>query len=369
MNSNPRSGPGNYYNRAREFPKEPLDDRYAAMRYIYSNMPDPHSVRKFSSAFPLRARRVMDIRVGALRTSRIPLPIGPAVVWMIQRMAVAAERHLHILTTGSSDASLETYALVYSDRAVEITSWIPKVHSRRLDLVKGLRPNATAKLTADHRAFLDLFPDESALIDMADVQSWSLETGNLLGLYLLEEFNMADGLLDGRINTSRLWRLVDRVGWAKLLQSIQNRVSAWHGIPEVAQLRIIAGAWDSPNQLLEGIKAALGGTHPEVPRPDLLFHDTATTPIPPPVMAEVIHACGTSARFLGIVRGIDALDQLKEACKAARVPLHVLQEAEAYRPRSVGFMFLVGNWPFARKYRRLRSKTAVKHIFRRPNPC
>ena len=117
------------------------------------------------------------------------------------------------------------------------------------------------------------------------------------------------------------------------------------------------------DQLLEGIKAALRGAHPEVPRPDLLFHDTATTPIPPPVMAEVIHACGRGTRFLGIVHGIEALGALKEACEAARVPLHVLQEAEAYRPRSVRLHVPGGKLAFCPKTPTTRSKTAVKHTF------
>ena len=358
MNATARSTQDAYYAHAPEQLDILPENPWAAARYIYSKNPPTDTARQFSIVYPIKATMVSNIRVGAARTSRIPLRIGPALVWLIDRTAVSPMRCLQVLTTGGPGAGLEVYALLFAERAVEVTSWFPKVHAWRKDLAYGLRPAAASKLEADLATFLERYPDYPSPLELSRLKAWALESGNLLGRYFLDKFTVGVNLLDGKTNISYLDYIVETHGWSKLLQAISRRVFNWHSRPELDRLQILDKPWKSPDQVLAGIKAALRGTHPEVPRPDLLFHDAATTPIPPPVMAEVIRACGRGTRFMGIVHGIEPLGALKEACKAARVPLHVLQESEAYRPRSVGFMFLVGNWPFARKCRHLRSKTA-----------
>ena len=356
MNTTARSTLDAYYAHAPEQLDILPENLWAAARYIYSKNPPTDTASQFSIVYPLKATMVSNIRVGAARTSRIPLRIGPALVWLIDRTTVSPKRCLQVLTTCGPGAGLEVYALLFAERAVEVTSWFPKVHAWRKDLAYGLRPAAASKLEADLATFLDRYPDCPSPLELSGLKTWALESGNLLGRYFLDKFTFGVNLLDGKVNISFLDYIVETIGWSELLQAIGRRVFNWHSRPELDRLQILDKPWESYNQLLEGIKAALRGTHPEVPRPDLLFHDTATTPIPPPVMAEVIRACGRDTRFLGIVHGIEALGALKEACEAARVPLHVLQEAEAYRPRSVGFMFLVGNWPFAQKRRRHAQK-------------
>ena len=274
-----------------------------------------------------------------------------------------------MLTTGGPGAGLEVYALMFAERAVEATTWLPRVHAWRKNLVDGLRPHAASRLEADRATFLDRYPDYPSPLEMSGLKAWALESGNLIGRYLLDRFHTGVNLQDGKFSLRFLESLVEAEGWSELAEALSNSVVNWHSRPELDRLQILDEPWKSYHQLLEGIKAALGGTHPEVPRPDLVFHDNAATPIPQPVMAEVIRACGRDTRFLAIVYSVKTLGALKEACKAVGVPLYVLQEAEAYRPRSIGFLFLVGNWPFARKYRRHARKRPSNEASDAPIPC
>ena len=149
MNTTARSTQDAYYAHAPELLDTLSDNPYAVARYIYSKNPPTDTASQFSIVYPLKAPMVRNIRVGAARTSRIPLRIGPALVWMIDRAAVSPERCLQVLTTGGPGAGLEVYALLFAERAVEVTSWFPKVHAWRKDLAYGLRPAAASKLEAD----------------------------------------------------------------------------------------------------------------------------------------------------------------------------------------------------------------------------
>ena len=346
---------------------ELLRNPYAFARYIYSSNPPTDTASQFSVVYPLKAGMVRNIRTGAARTSRVPLRIGPALVWMIDNTYIPSKHCLHVLGTGGPGAGLELYALMFAERDVEVTYWFPEDHAWRKDLVDGLRPEAASKLEADHASFLDRYPDCPSPIKLPGLKTWALESGNLLGRYFLDRFLRGVNLQGDEINIGYLDYVVEELGWSELLQKLCERVVVWHSRPELDRLRVLAEPWKSPDELLEGIKAALRGTHPKVPRPDLVVHDTTSSPIPAPVIAEIVRACGRNTRFLGIVTDTSALDALKEACKAARVPLHVLQEAEAYRPQSFFVLFLVGNWPFARKNRRSRLKSVQNHISGRHN--
>ena len=321
--------------------------------YMFSRLPDPDYVREFSWKYPLRATMVKLNRAGATRSSRVPMRLGPALTWFIDRAAVPQQRRLRVLTTDGSGAAMEVYALLFASRPFEVTCWFPEACAWRKDLVEALKPNAAEKLKADLAAFLKRFPDETATLDTDGLMAWPLKAGNLIGRFFIEEFHVGRNLDERRFNMSRLLKVVRSADWPGLLTEIHDRAAFWHEIDELDHLKIANGTWDTYEDLVRGIRTAVHGTHSEIPRPDMIFHDAFATPIPPRAMGEILSICGSECRFLAIINGVAALDALREACKAAQAPLHVLQEGEGRRPRSLSTFFLVGNWPFARK--RVRS--------------
>ena len=322
-------------------------------RYKFSKLPDPDYLRAFSRKYPLRDSQVYSIRAGSTRTSRVPMHLGPALIRFIDRAAVPQERRLQVLTTAGSGAALEVYALLFANRPFEVTCWFPSANAWRRDLVEALKPNAAEKLKADLTAFLKRFPDESATLDTDRLMAWPLKTGNLIGRFFIEEFSVGRNLDERRFNLRKLLVVVDSAEWPDLLTEIHDRVAQWHDRDELDHLKIAAGVWDTPEKLVQGIHTVVHSKHAEIPRPDMVFHDAFATPIPPRPLAEILSRCGSDCRFLAIIHGVPALDALKKACKAVRAPLHVLQEGEGRRPRTLSTFFLVGNWPFARK--RVRS--------------
>ena len=295
-------------------------------------------------------------RIGDMGKSKIPLYLGDALVYLLQR-AHPSYRPLRVLSTGSADGGLEAYVLAgVSDvrtsrgdslgpgRPLSITLKLHEMHESRRLLLRAMCEGSD--MDRSLRALLKKYPEKPG-------------AGEIPGLYRYAIRNIAASAIIETIRGPgnhpreglRLFSSIMDNDWPELPTEIVARAKAWQ--EKLSDMTIDPRPWGGDNELKPILEAR---ERSEKDRPHVWFHDGAATPILAEHMAEAIATAGRFCWFMGIVRGTEALDDLKAAMERYKpATMYVLQEDEGRKMnRPAKDLFLVGNAPFVRKYSQRR---------------